>query len=55
MLQLSKIILIFVPSLRENGDIHRGERLRMTGDRYHCHKIDEKCQCTYYINNPDNA
>ncbi len=27
MLQLSKIIPIFVPSLRENGDKHRGERL----------------------------
>ena len=27
MLQLSKIILIFVPSLRENGDVHRGKRL----------------------------
>ena len=27
MLQLSKIMLIFVPSLRENGDIHRGEQL----------------------------
>ena len=27
MLQLSKKMLIFVPSLRENGDIHRGERL----------------------------
>ena len=27
MLQLSKLFPIFVPSLRENGDIHRGERL----------------------------
>ena len=27
MLQLSKIILIFAPSLRENSDIHRGELL----------------------------
>ncbi len=27
MLQLSKLIPIFVPSLRENGDEHQGERL----------------------------
>ena len=27
MLQLSKLFPTFVPSLRENGDIHRGERL----------------------------
>ena len=27
MLQLSKLILIFAPSLRENGDVHRGKRL----------------------------
>ena len=27
MLQLSKLILIFAPSLRENGDIHRGDLL----------------------------
>ena len=27
MLQLSKLILIFAMSLRENGDIHRGEQL----------------------------
>ena len=27
MLQLSEKLLIFVASLRENGDVHRGERL----------------------------
>ena len=27
MLQLSKLIPTFVPSLRENSDVHRGERL----------------------------
>ena len=27
MLQFSKLMLIFAPSLRENSDVHRGELL----------------------------
>ena len=55
MLQLSKIILIFVPSLRENGDVHRGELLsfdpseNLENSKYKGEKSEScfSCSCIY--------
>ena len=50
MLQLSEKMLIFAPSLRENGDIHRGERLsfdppeNLQNSKYKGEKSESRCK-----------